>query len=129
MIVGRLGRDPEYVAAQNGKPQYVKISVAVDNEFGDLTSWFDCIAFDKTADNIAKHLSKGREVAIRGLHEQGEPYEDKNGITRRSWTVKIKRIEFLGKKSDLVAKDGAAPASVPDLPDTWEQADADNPFE
>lgn len=128
-IIGRLGRDPEYIPAQGDKSQYVKFVVAVDNEFGDLTSWFDCIAFGITADNIDKYLSKGRQVAIKGRHEQGETYTDKNGNNRRSWTLRVERIEFLGSKSDLAAKTGTAPASVPDLPDTWEQADADNPFE
>lgn len=128
MIVGRLGRDPEYVAAQGDKSQYAKFTVAVDNEFGDLTSWFDCIVFGKTADNVDKYLSKGRQVAIKGRHEQGEPYEDKNGNKRRSWTLRVERIKFLADKNDLVAKNGTAPASVPDLPDSWEQAEEDNPF-
>ena len=128
MIVGRLGRDPEYVAAQGEKSQYAKFTVAVDNEFGDLTSWFDCIVFGKTADNVNKYLSKGRQVSIKGRHEQGEPYEDKNGNKRRSWTLRVERIKFLSDKSDLVDKSGTAPASVPDLPDSWEQAEEDNPF-
>lgn len=128
MIVGRLGRDPEYVAAQGEKSQYAKFTVAVDNEFGDLTSWFDCIVFGKTADNVDKYLSKGRQVAIKGRHEQGEPYEDKNGNKRRSWTLRVERIKFLTDKSDLAEKNGTAPASIPDLPDSWEQAEEDNPF-
>lgn len=129
MIIGRLGRDPEYTPAQGDKSQYAKFVVAVDNEFGDLTSWFDCIVFGKTADNVDKYLSKGRQVAIKGRHEQGEPYQDKNGNNRRSWTLRVERIKFLSDSSSLAAKDGAAPASVPDLPDTWEQAEDDNPFE
>lgn len=130
-IVGRLGRDPEYHPAQGDKSQFTKIAVAVDNEFGDLTTWFDCIAFGSTADNIDKYLRKGRQVAIKGRHEQGEPYTDKDGKNRRSWTLRIERIEFLADKSSLVERDGSAPASVPDLPepmDSWEQAEEDCPF-
>lgn len=128
-IVGRLGRDPEYFDAQGEKSQFCKLVVAVDNEFGDLTSWFDCIVFGKTADNVKKYLSKGRQVAIKGRHEQGETYTDKNGNNRRSWTVRVERIKFLSDKTDLAANTGTAPASIPDLPDTWEQAEEDNPFE
>lgn len=128
MIVGRLGRDPEYVAAQGDKSQYARFSVAVDNEYGDLTSWFDCVVFGKTADNVNKYLKKGRQVAIKGRHEQGEMYTDRSGNSRRSWTLRVERIEFLSDKSDLVERNGTAPASVPDIPDTWEQAEEDNPF-
>ena len=129
-IVGRLGRDPEYHPAQGEKSQFCKFVVAVDNKFGDLTSWFDCIAFGRRADVIDKYLSKGRQVSVKGRHEQGEPYTDKNGILRRSWTFHVEDIEFLADKRSLVEKDGSAPAppSVPDLPDSWEQAEEDNPF-
>ena len=128
-IVGRLVRDPEYTEATGDKSQYAKFTVAVDNEFGDLTSYFDAIVFGRAADNAREYLSKGRQVAVRGRFEQGETFTDKNGNKRRSWTLRAERVEYLGKKSDLAARDGNAPASVPDLPDSWEQADEDNPFE
>lgn len=129
-IVGRLGRDPEYHPAQGDKSQFCKFVVACDNRYGDLTSWFDCIAFGRKADNVDKFLSKGRQVAVRGRMEQGEPYTDKNGTMRRSWSVLVDEVEFLGSKTELATKDenGAIVNTVPDINDTWEQAEEDNPF-
>lgn len=130
-IVGRLTRDPEYTPANGNKSQYSKFTVAVDNEFGDLTSFFDCVSFGNQADNVSKFVKKGRQVAIKGRMEQGDKYKDKNGNERRSWSVRVERIEFLGTKSELASKGDSFPQPLPavdDLPDSWEQAEEDNPF-
>ena len=129
-IVGRLTRDPEYTPASGNVSQYAKYTVAVDNEFGDLTSFFDCVSFGNQADNVYKFLGKGRQVAVKGRMEQGDKYKDKNGNERRSWGVRVERIEFLGNKTEMVAKTDAFPEPMQptDLPDSWEQAEEDNPF-
>ena len=139
-IVGRLTRDPEYTPAKGDKSQYAKYTVAVDNEFGDLTSFFPCVSFGAQADNINKFVRKGRQVAIKGRMEQGDKYTDNDGKERRSWTVRVERIEFLGTKAEMVATDvtatnpnafpepAASTATVDDIPDSWEQAEEDNPF-
>lgn len=119
--IGRLTRDPEYTTKSGDKSQYVKFTIAVDNEYGDLTSFFDCIAFGTLADLINKYLSKGRLVAVRGRMEQGEPYTDKNGSKRRSWTLKVEKCKFLDKADNKSKSD--------DLGDSWQQLDEDNPFE
>ena len=125
-IIGRLTRDPEYTASQGEKSQYAKFTVAVDNEYGDLTSFFDCIVFGKNADNVDRYLNKGRQVGVKGRFEQGEPYTDKNGNKRRSWTLKAEKVEFLGSKSDQ-KQTGSEPNT--EHFDSWEQFEADNPFD
>ena len=129
-IVGRLTRDPEYTPASGDKSQYAKYTVAVDNEFGDLTSFFPCVSFGAQADNINKFVRKGRQVAIKGRMEQGDKYTDKDGKERRSWTVRVERIEFLGTKAETASVSDAFPEPMKptDLPDSWEQAEEDNPF-
>lgn len=98
-ITGRLTRDPEYTAANGTRSQYARFAVAVDNEFGDGTTFFDCIVFGKQADSVEKFCHKGKLVGVYGAHEQSE-YTDKNGDKRRSFSLKAKRVEFLGSKSD-----------------------------
>ena len=97
-----------------------------------MTSFFDCVSFGNQADNVSKFVKKGRQVAIKGRMEQGDKYKDKNGNERRSWSVRVERIEFLGTKSELASKGDSFPQPLPavdDLPDSWEQAEEDNPFE
>ena len=120
-IIGRLTRDPEYTPKSGDKSQYARFTVAVDNEYGDLTSFFDCIVFGVTADNVDKYLSKGRQVGVRGRMEQGDQYTDKNGNKRRSWTLRAERVEFLDSKGE------SKPAET-ETGDSWEQLDEDAPF-
>ena len=131
VIIGRLTRDPEYTPTSGDKSQYAKYTVAVDNEFGDLTSFFDCVSLGNQADNIYKYLTKGRQVAIKGRHEQGDKYTDKNGNSRRSWTGRVERIEFLGTMAELASMEVTKPlpsATDADLGDSWEKAEEDCPF-
>lgn len=128
-IIGRLTRDPEYTARNGDKSQYTKFTVAVDNEYGDLASFFDCITFGNQADNVDKYLRKGRQVGVRGRMEQGEQYTDKNGNKRRSWTLRAERVEFLGSKNDQSAEQIEKKANdLFDIPDSFEQQEEDVPF-
>lgn len=129
-IVGRLTRDPEYTEAKGEKVQRAKFTVAVDNDYGDGASFFDCIVFGKIADTIDKYLCKGRLVSVKGRIEQGETWTDKNGSQRRSWTLYPsfdRGVEFLGGAADSKAK--VKPSEAPaNMPDSFEEAESDIPF-
>ena len=129
-IIGRLTRDPVYTPEKDGKRQRANFTVAVDNRLGDNASFFDCVAFGKTADVVDKWTHKGKQVGVSGRHEQGDPYLDKNGNKRRSWSVFVENIELLGPKSDGSAATAPAqtepePAIAP-TPETLD--DEDIPF-
>ena len=119
-IIGRLTRNPEYTEAQNGKKQRVNFTVAEDNEHGDDASFFDCVAFGKSADVIDKWTHKGKLVYIKGSMEQGEPYTDKSGNKRRSWSVWVDRCKFLDSKNSSERKN--------DSGDNWNKQEEDIPF-
>ena len=125
-IVGRLTRDPVYTPAQDGKSQRSNYTVAVDNRIGDKASFFDCVAFGATADVIDKWTHKGKQVAVKGRFEQGDPYTDKNGNMRRSWSLFTEQIELLGSKSDggKLAAEDEAPVET----DSFTAAEDDIPF-
>ncbi len=130
-IVGRLTDDPKYTEAKNGKSQRVNFAVAEDNEHGDGTSFYDCVAFGKRADVIDKWTFKGKLVYVEGSMEQGDTYTDKNGSKRRSWSVWVNRCKFLDSNKKPSDKDVArieAEAKSILMPDSFEDADIDNPF-
>ena len=114
-IIGRLTRDPVYTAAENNKSQRVNFTSASDNRHGTGASFYDCVSFGKQADIIDKWTYKGKMVAVRGTFEQGEPYTDKNGNTRRSWSLWVEECQFVDGKKDEAQTDSFE-AALEDVP-------------
>lgn len=121
-VVGRLTRDPVYTEAQDNKSQRVNFTVASDNRHGAGASFYDCVAFGKLADVIEKWTFKGKMVAVRGTFEQGEPYTDKNGNQRRSWSLWVEQCEFVDSKKEV--SDNAPVVET----DSFTAAEEDIPF-
>lgn len=46
----------------------VRLTIAVNNGFGDhkTTTFLDCVGFGKQAEVMGKHLTKGKQVIVRG---------------------------------------------------------------
>jgi single-strand DNA-binding protein len=98
IFMGNLTRDPE--SRQAGETTVANFSVAVNETWGsgddrkEKTSFIDCKAFGKLADNIVKYLKKGRKVAIEGSLDQ-ESWEDKEGNKRNKLVVKVSDFTFV----------------------------------
>ena len=101
-FIGRLGRDPEMRYTTNGKA-VVSFSLGVNRDGKkDETDWIDFVAWEKTAELIAKHCHKGDLIGVTGNLQQ-RTWEDKEGKKRISHEVRVGRIDFCGgKKSEAV---------------------------
>lgn len=68
-IMGRLTATPELKTAKNGK-SFSFFSVALDRDYlkdGEkITDFFDCIAWDKTAEFLCRNFEKGKMIALHG---------------------------------------------------------------
>lgn len=78
-VVGNLGADPELTFTPNGKAK-VRFSVADTREYEGKkeTTWHKCVAWGKTAENIASVFAKGNRVMIMGQYKTDE-YTTKAG--------------------------------------------------
>lgn len=125
-IHGRFVRDPElsHVTVKGEDRALCKFTVAEDKRFGEEASFFDCQIWGKRAETIQKFFSRGKDIVLYGRFEQ-EPYEDKEGKTRRPWKLTVENFDFCGSK-----KDGeSASRSDSDVPDGFTQIDEeDMPF-
>lgn len=126
-IHGRFVRDPElsYVQVKGESRALCKFSVAEDKRFGEGASFYDCQMWGKQGEAIQKFFFKGKDIVLHGRHEQ-EPYEDKDGKTRRPWKFSVDRFEFCGSK-----KDGESSSqSDPNIPEGFQvmEDDDDIPF-
>lgn len=98
ILIGRLTKDPEIRVS--GSVTIAKFSLAVDRRFkrdGEPEAdFFNCTAFNKTAEFIEKYCKKGMKMAIEG-RVQNDNYE-KDGVKHYGVTVIVENIEFAESK-------------------------------
>ena len=100
-IIGTLGRDPQINAAGT----VASISIAVKRKFKNKqtneyeTDWFNCKAFNKTAELIRDNFSKGSQIAFEG-HLQNNNHEKDGKIVYRDEII-VDGITFIGSKNSV----------------------------
>lgn len=98
ILTGRITKDLEL--KQAGQTQVTNFSMAVDNPFKkDDTSFFDIVAFGKTAQLLNDYCGKGSKVLIEGNLKQ-DRFQNKEGNNRSVVRVIANRIEFLDSKGN-----------------------------
>lgn len=104
IVVGNLGRDVELRYTPQGTA-VADFSVATtegkknkNGEWDNITTWFKCTAWGKTAENCNKNLEKGSQVYLEGRLSE-EKWTDKDGNERTSLCVNVDSVQFLTKKA------------------------------
>lgn len=77
-LIGRLTKEPTLSETTDKKP-YAKFNVAVQRKFKNAegnrdADFVSCVAWDKTAETLAKYTHKGDKLGIVG-HLQSRQYE------------------------------------------------------
>ena len=102
-VIGRLGKDPEL--REVGESKVVNFSIATTEKgftrqdgtkVEDHTEWFNCTAWNRLADVIAKYLKQGDLIYIEGKNRTRS--YDKDGETRYVTDVIVSQMEMLGSK-------------------------------
>ena len=95
-IVGRLTRDPEHRTTPNGV-SVTTLGVAVTRRMNrEEADFFNVIAWRGLADNCAKYLVKGQQIAVVG-ELRTRSYDAKDGTKRYVTEIQADDIEFLAK--------------------------------
>ena len=63
-LIGRLTKDPELKYTSNRKGN-TRFTLAVSRN-KDETDFINCVAWEKTAENIAEYFKKGSQIAVQG---------------------------------------------------------------
>lgn len=92
-LLGRLTRDPEIRNTQQGK-SVASFTLAIDRFGGQETDFFDCAAWEKQADLIAKSCKKGNRLLVNGRLQQ-DKWTDQNGQKRTSIKVIVQTLFFI----------------------------------
>lgn len=103
-IIGNLGRDPEMKQSNSGMT-IASFSVAV--KLRDVTHWYRCKAFGKSAEFVGRYLVKGRCVAVGG-EMRSDSWEDKSGNKRISWELVANTVQAVGPRPDTAPSENTA---------------------
>lgn len=98
ILEGRLGADPEMRYTASGSA-VTTVRLAVD-EYGGKdkekrTEWFNLVFWNKTAETVAQHLSKGRELLVEG-RMQSRSWDGPDGQKRYKTEIVVNRMHFIG---------------------------------
>lgn len=108
ILTGRLTADPKLTQTENSR--YCRFSIAVarpkhkDKEAE--TDFFNCVAWEGTAEIISKWYKKGDMITIVG-NLRNSQYE-KNGEKRTSTSVIIREVHFGNSKRKTENSDDTA---------------------
>jgi single-strand DNA-binding protein len=98
-FTGRLGRDPE-LRTISGDKQVCNLTVAIDTYGDKPTLWIDLSVWGAGAENCAKYLAKGREIAVHGQIDELHVFEKKDGTQGSSLRVSTRDVSFIGPRGD-----------------------------
>ena len=96
IMIGHLTRDPEAKELPSGQ-NLASMGLAVNETYKDKdkTCFIDVTVWGKTADNVAKYMSKGSAVMVEG-RLQYDTWE-KDGVKRSKHSLVAERVVFLPK--------------------------------
>ena len=101
-LIGRLSRDPELRHTTSGTA-VCQINVAISRPVSQgsepQTDFINVVVWNKQAENVARYLSKGRQIAIEG-RIQTRNYDNNEGKRTYVTEVIASNVEFLGSAND-----------------------------
>jgi single-strand DNA-binding protein len=96
-LLGRLTRDPELKYTQQGKA-VVNFTLAVNKFTGNEADFFDCVVWEKQAENIANSCQKGHRLLVWGrLHQ--EKWQDQQGQNRSTVKITVTGFSYIESKN------------------------------
>ena len=101
-LIGRLSRDPELRHTTSGTA-VCQINVAISRPVSQgsepQTDFINVVVWNKQAENVARYLSKGRQIAVEG-RIQTRNYDNAEGKRTYVTEVIASNVEFLGSAND-----------------------------
>lgn len=103
VLIGRLTKDPELRYTQSGKA-VCAFTLAVDrpylaNNGNREADFINIVVWNKTAENCAQYLAKGKLAAVDG-RLQIRSYDGQDGQRRYVTEVIADNVQFLSPKSE-----------------------------
>jgi len=123
-LMGNLTRDPELKRTSTDMA-VAKIGIAVNRKYKDRdgnqkeeATYVDCEVWGKTAETMAKYLTKGRPVFLEGRLKLDQ-WQDKDGNNRSKLLMVIENFQFIDSRGNQSSTPPAtaAAAATPEADD------------
>ena len=129
-LIGRLSRDPELRHTGSGTA-VCQINVAISRPVAQgsepQTDFINVVVWNKQAENVARYLSKGRQIAIEG-RIQTRNYDGQDGRKVYVTEVVADNVEFIGSRnSSGNSNNMSSPASYNAGPSPYDFGGAPEP--
>lgn len=119
-LLGHVGKDPEIRTANSGNV-VANFSLAVSDRakdaqgnWVDATTWFNMVAFQKTAEVVRDYLKKGSQVFIEGKVTERTWDDSQTGQKRYKTEILINELTLLGKPGEKPDTSGYANPEITD---------------
>lgn len=128
-LIGRLTQDPNASTLPSGHT-YCRFSIAVNRNFSsrdgeNRADFINIVTWDGLAQNCAKYLEKGSQVAVVGSIQTGS-YE-RDGVKRPTFDIRADQVEFLTRSGSGQNQASSATQDVDTLKEV-DASDDDMPF-
>ncbi len=105
ILVGHLGKDPEYRHLEDGVavasfPLATSEIMLKDGKRAELTEWHNIVLWRGLADVAQQMLAKGKLVYIEGKLKT-RSFESKEGIKKFTTEIVAENFKLLGRKTDF----------------------------
>ena len=124
ILLGNLGANPELRSTQSGQA-VCELRIATNDVWTDKsgqkqerTEWHRVVVWGRSAENVAKYMTKGRSMYVEGRLQTRE-WNDKDGNKRYTTEIVADRVQFIGG-----ARDGGSGGGRFDGPPPPNDADA-----
>jgi len=113
MLIGRLGKDPEFRYTPSGTA-LAKFTLATNrrkrNGEDQPPDWHRITVWSKLAEICAQYLTKGKQVMIEGRIEYGS--YDKDGVKHYTTDIIAENLEMLGRQGESESREPSGPAGI-----------------
>lgn len=103
ILIGRVGKDPEYRNFESGS-EVANFTLATSEKFKDKdgkvqeqTEWHNVVAWGKIASTINSYVKKGSQIMVEGKIKTRSWKKD-NGEKAYSTDINLERLELIGSK-------------------------------
>lgn len=108
-LMGNITKSIETRFTSTSNKPVCSFTVAVKRRFSEETDFINCVAWNKTAEFIAKHFDKGRRIALVGSI-QVRSWDDNEGKKHYATEVVVEQAHFAdSKKAEQQNNDGGQP--------------------